>query len=76
MTPSLVKSHIQSRKVCNMFELTLRFDTDDSIIRDMLQIWIKKGKIRCCQKTDKCGVKCLQCHPLLTEIYEWVGDSI
>lgn len=73
MTPSLVKSHLQTHKVCSLFELTVRFNANAEVLRDILRIWIRKGKVRCCQKTNRCGTQCVRCHPLVTELYEWVS---
>lgn len=71
-TPSELRLHLRLNRACNMYDLTVRFNTEAEIIRDMLQIWINKGCLRCSQKTDNCGSKCSKCHPLMTEIYEWV----
>jgi hypothetical protein len=67
-------SHLQSQKVCNMFELTMRFNSSADVLRDMLNMWIRKGKVRCCRKTNQCGTQCVKCHPLITELYEWIDE--
>ena len=73
MTPSDLRLHLRLNKVCNMFDLTVRFNTEAEIIRDVLQIWIRKGNVCCKRKTENCGGSCSRCHPLMTEMYEWVG---
>ena len=60
-------------KVANLFDLSKRFDLNPEIVKDMLGVWINKGKVRKVPKCTGCAVKCVSCNPLLTEIYEWVG---
>ena len=72
MTPSSLRLHFRLNKVCSLFDLTTRFNADPEQVRDMLQIWIRKGKLCCKKKTSQCGSSCSKCHPHVTEIYEWV----
>ena len=72
MTPSDLRLHLRLNRVCNMFDLTVRFNTEADIIRDMLRIWIRKGKVCCKQRTENCGSSCSRCSPLMTEMYEWL----
>ncbi len=73
MTPSELRLHLRLNRVCNLHDLTVRFNTDPGIIRDVLKIWISKGKVCCKQKTENCGGSCSRCHPHMTELYEWLG---
>jgi hypothetical protein len=55
-----------------MNELTAHFDMDADTLRDMLELLIRKGQVRKIQDADvHCG-KCVQCHLLSGELYEWV----
>ncbi|MDQ2994610.1 MAG: FeoC-like transcriptional regulator [Pseudomonadota bacterium] len=67
-----IKAHLIAHKVSSLFELKREFAEDPALLRDMLQVWIIKGKVRAAQKTAACGVQCSKCDPLLTELYEWV----
>lgn len=71
MTPSDIRLHLRLNRVCSLYDLTIRFNTDVNLIRDMLAIWINKGKVGCRMKTDDCGNQCTKCHPHMTELYEW-----
>ena len=75
MTPSMLRLHLKLNRVCNMFDLQTRFNKEPSVIRDMMQIWIRKGKVCCQKQTDKCGSQCSKCHPLMTEMYTWVSSK-
>ncbi|MBX9586590.1 MAG: FeoC-like transcriptional regulator [Gammaproteobacteria bacterium] len=67
-----VKQYLMQRHVVSLMDLKREFKSDSDVLRDMLQLWIAKGKVRCLQKTPACGVRCTQCDPLLTELYEWI----
>ncbi len=67
-----LKSHLRLNQTASLFDMALRFNTEPNVIRDMLQLWINKGKVRKCMKTPQCGSKCSKCDPLLTEVYQWV----
>lgn len=69
-----LKGHIKNHRVVSLFDLINRFNADPEVIRDMLQLWIRKGKIRALQKTTSCGSKCVKCHPYITETYEWCAN--
>lgn len=67
-----IKHHMMQVRITSLSSLCVYFNGDAGVLRDMLAHWVRKGKIRQCMKTPQCGVKCGQCSPLLTEIYEWV----
>lgn len=68
-----IKNYLMRVKMASLSSLCLYFNCDSEVLRGMLGHWIRKGCVRCCQKTAKCGSQCVQCSPLLTEIYEWIG---
>ncbi|MCC2666452.1 MAG: hypothetical protein K0R24_828 [Gammaproteobacteria bacterium] len=67
-----IKRYLSEVKMASLSSLCTYFNCDSMLLRQMLAHWIRKGKVRQCLKTPKCGVKCQECSPLLTEIYEWV----
>lgn len=69
---SELKRHMQMINASNLFALSHHFNTDPDMLRDMLGLLIRKGIVRKCMQTTKCGTSCNRCNPLLTEIYEWV----
>ncbi len=67
-----IKQYLVRVKMTSLATLCSYFNCDSELARHMLGHWIRKGKVRQCKKTLNCGVKCMQCSPLVTEIYEWV----
>ncbi len=70
-----IKQYLVARRIVSIMDLKREFNSDADILRDMLQLWIQKGQVRCLQKTPACGVRCTQCDPLFTEMYEWVAPQ-
>lgn len=66
-----LKNYLQQRKHVNLQELALHFQTDPEMVRDMMQHWIRKGKV-CEFKPAGCGTRCIDCKPALREVYSWV----
>jgi putative ferrous iron transport protein C len=67
-----VKEYLKTQRLVSLFDLTTRFNLDPEIVREMLKLFISKGKLRLQQKTARCGTQCAKCHPAMTELYEWV----
>lgn len=67
-----LKQHLEIKRLVSMFDMKTRFNLDPEILRNMLQHWIAKGKVRQRNKTEFCGGKCIKCDPLIVELYEWV----
>jgi putative ferrous iron transport protein C len=67
-----IKDYLIQVKAASLANLCSYFNCDSELLRQMLAHWIRKGKVRQCKKTSHCGVKCMQCSPSATEIYEWV----
>lgn len=68
-----LKEYVKTHRLVSLFELTTSFNVDPEILRDMLRLLIRKGKVRQQNKTNQCGSKCVKCHPFVTEMYEWVS---
>lgn len=67
-----VKQHLQYSHSQSLLELSQRFQITADVMRDMLAILVRKGQVKQCTKTPRCGVKCNQCSIVTTEIYEWI----
>ena len=67
-----MKKHLQDQSSSSVLELALKFKLQPEIVKEMLSVLVRKGQVRICMKTPKCGTQCTQCSTLTTEIYEWV----
>lgn len=69
-----IKNYLRTQPRVSLFELSKQFDVQGTVMRDMLNVLVRKGQIRQCTKTPRCGVKCHQCSALTIEMYEWVSS--
>jgi hypothetical protein len=67
-----LRSLLQTKKAMNLWQLTKCLQVEPDVMRDMLQHWIRKGKVQKCPSMPGCGSKCVKCSPMLSEIYQWV----
>lgn len=67
-----LKQHLQTHRLVSLADMVRDFNADPSVLRDMLQHWINKGRVRQLNKTMLCRTKCLKCDPLTIELYEWI----
>jgi putative ferrous iron transport protein C len=70
-----IKRYMQQVKMASLKGLSLHFNREPQLLRQLLQVWMRKGCIKQCKRTDRCGTSCGKCDVLLTEIYEWVSCS-
>lgn len=72
MLLSNIKQYLQHQPGQTVLELSRQFQIEVNVLREMLALLIRKGQVRQCMKTPRCGTKCQQCSVLTTEMYEWV----
>jgi hypothetical protein len=71
-----LKNYLSHRRIVNLYELSLHFQRDANVIRDMLEHWIRKGRLCKAPQSPGCGIKCVKCNPLMTEVYHWAEAQI
>ena len=71
MILSQVRDYLKQRGQCTLSDIALHFDTDADAVRGMLDVWIRKGKVRKTSGTESCGTSCQSCDPAATEVYSW-----
>ena len=70
-----IKNFISEKKVVSMMDLIAHFQTDPGTLREMLEVWINKGKIEKIEINENHCNKCPQCHMQSTEFYKWVDEE-
>ena len=75
MILSQVRDYLRQRSQATLSDIALHFNTDADAVRGMMEVWIRKGKVRKHSATDSCGTSCTSCEPAATEIYEWVESN-
>lgn len=65
-----LKTYLMEVKSANILELSRQIHADVTVVRDILQVFIRKGYVCLNPKPAKCGT-CSKCNPLTSEIYVW-----
>lgn len=71
MILSDLRDYVKQRGQVSLSDIALHFDADYEVARQMLDVWIKKGKIHKQLATVSCGSSCNKCNASSTEIYVW-----
>lgn len=58
---------------CSLKDLATQLGISSELTRDMLQHYLKKGKIKRCSSMLNCQRSCGACSTKLDEHYEWVA---
>lgn len=66
-----LKNYLSERREASLGEITAHFAADQDMVRGMLEVWQRKGKVTCLQ-APKCG-GCNQCGAPPLEVYQWQG---
>ena len=72
MILSDLKDFMLEHRVVSIEDLIIHLDTDPDTIREMLEVWIRKGKVRKIEDMEKICHKCPQCQMMAGEFYEWI----
>jgi putative ferrous iron transport protein C len=72
MILSGIKHYIRDRKQASLEDMTLHFGSSADAMRGMLDLWVRKGLVECCQASEACGTRCQGCEASAREIYRWV----
>lgn len=75
MILSNIRDYLKQRGQCTLSDIALHFDTDADAVRGMLEVWIRKGKVKKHSATASCGTSCQSCDPAATEVYSWCESS-
>jgi len=70
-----IRTYLQERGQAPLSDIARHLDVTPEVARDMLELWVRKGKVHRMVATPSCGTSCSQCDPATTEIYAWGNDS-
>lgn len=76
MSLSRIKAYLQARQQASLEDIALHLNSPTEAVRGMLDIWVRKGRIECCQVSEACGSTCQKCDSTSLEIYRWNNDAV
>lgn len=67
-----VRDYLRERGQASLAEIASQFDASPQVVRDMLEVWVRKGKVQKGLATASCGSRCNQCDSATIEYYFWL----
>jgi len=73
MTPTAIKQYLVGRRLATLKDIALHFRMEADAVSPMLELWIRKGKVK--RHNDRAGCRkgCGMCDSAALTTYEWVG---
>jgi len=66
--------YIKRNQMIGLDQIAREFRIDKQALQPMIDIWVKKGKIRACQERKLCGGGCVSSCKINRPIfYEWIS---
>lgn len=75
MILSTIRHYLEIHHVATLNDLAIHSDSAPEVVRDMLQLWVRKGKIRRIQTRSGCDKGCGSCTCAAVEAYQWVRGA-
>jgi len=66
-----IRAYLRRRGSASLADIALHFDSEPEALRGMLELWMRKGKVRRQMATASCGSSCNRCQTIEMEIYSW-----
>ena len=71
-----VGHYVREHRQVTLNQIALHVNAQPDVVRGMLEVWIKKGKISKQAMAASCGSRCQKCDMADTEIYTWRNSGI
>lgn len=56
-----IRDFIRREQVASNQQIAREFQIDIQTLQPMLDVWVRKGFIECCQQTKGCQSRCFKC---------------
>ena len=70
-----IKEYIKDRKLVPLQDIVFHFKTEVNTVQPMLDIWVRKGKVKKHAGNLGCQNGCCKCDPATITTYEWLADG-
>lgn len=74
MTPLEVRAYLSERGRAPLEDIAIRFGSSPDAVRQVLDLWIAKGKVRRLEGAGECGKRgpSCSCGKPPSDVYEWI----
>ncbi|MBL0715302.1 MAG: FeoC-like transcriptional regulator [Desulfosarcina sp.] len=73
MTPIEIKQYLIERRLATLQDIAIHFRKETDTVTPMLDMWIRKGKLKKHDGDLGCQKGCCKCDPATIETYEWIA---
>ena len=74
MILSEIKEYFSQQPMASLADLSVHFGVEPDAMRGMLELWIRKGKLRKLPQGDPCPNCCKTCKLEKLELYKWLSE--
>lgn len=67
-----IKKYLQEKSNANIIELARHCRVTPENMKELLEYWERRGKIKEFFKPNVCGTQCVKCKPEFAKMYEWI----
>ncbi|MFT3742259.1 MAG: FeoC-like transcriptional regulator [Gammaproteobacteria bacterium] len=67
-----IQHYLQQHRQANLAQLRIHFKLDPHVLKNILGLLVRKGRVKKCLKTPQCATQCQKCDIMVTEIYQWI----
>jgi hypothetical protein len=75
MTLTDLRAYLKGRPGATLVEIAHHFRVDPDIVREMLAVWIRKGKVEKRSMGAGCGSACSRCDPASIALFVWTEGA-
>jgi hypothetical protein len=72
MTPIEIKHYLSRRRLATLNDVAMHFRMDAGTVLPMMDMWIRKGRVRKHNNASGCRKGCCKCDPATITTYEWI----
>ncbi|OGT91617.1 MAG: hypothetical protein A2514_04950 [Gammaproteobacteria bacterium RIFOXYD12_FULL_61_37] len=68
-----IGNYLRARGRAGLKDIALHVDAEESAVRGILELWLRKGMVERSLLTPACAAGCGKCNPQEGELYIWRG---
>lgn len=69
-----IRDYIRRERIASNQQLAREFRIDAQALQPMLEVWLRKGVIACCQEKSPCQSRCFKCKTQPPVYYQYLDQ--
>ena len=71
-----IRDYLRRERVASNQQMAREFSLDLLALQPMLDLWLRKGVIECCQEKSGCQSRCFKCKTQPPVYYQYVDEPL